>query len=138
MRGSHLLHAQCSLQYLMFSLRYTMGNMFGMFLFAFWVFGALKCEVVNFVNFKMDGIPIRPFEYLDMPILIIACAPCTCTCDAHAHHDITRFTYDATHITMMSPAFVFHLCHIRRRWHDVISVCVVGTPHHHGFGMMSA
>ena len=48
--------------------------------------------------------------------------------DAHAHHDITRFAYDANHDTMMSPAFMFHLCHVETRWHDIISVCIVGAP----------
>ena len=80
-----------------------MGNMFDMFSFAFWVFRALKCEAVNFPKFESAGIPIRPFEYLDTPILIKAHAPCTCMHDAHAHHDVTRFAYDANHVTMMSP-----------------------------------
>ena len=47
--------------------------------------------------------------------------------------------YDANHITMTSPAFTFHLCHIEMRRHDVIGVWVVGTAHHHGLhhmGMM--
>ena len=35
MRGSHLPHAKFSLQYLNFSLRHAIRNMFGMFLFAF-------------------------------------------------------------------------------------------------------
>ena len=52
--------------------------------------------------------------------------------DEHAHHDITRFTYDTNHVTMMSPVFAIHLGHIEMRWHDNISVCVVETPHHHG------
>ena len=132
MRGSCLPHAEFSLQYLKFSLRYTMGDMFGMFSFAFWVIRALKCEVVNFVKFKSAGIPIRPFKYLDMPILIIACAPCTCAHNVHAHHDIRRFTYDANHVIMTSPAFAFHLCHVERTWHDVIGVHIVGTSRHHG------
>ena len=109
-----------------------MGNMSGMFSFAFWVIKALKCEVVNFVKFESAGIPVRPFEYLDAPILIIAHAPCSHMHDAHAHHDVTRFAYDVNHITMTSPAFVFHLCHIEMRWHDIIGVCIVGTPRHHG------
>ena len=134
--GSHLPHAQFSLKYLKFSLRYTNGNMFGMFSFAFWVIMALKCEVVNFVKFKSAGIPVRPFKYLDTPILIIACVPCTCVCDAHAHCDVTRFAYDVNHITMTSPAFTFHSCHIERRWHDIIGVCIVGTPCHHGLHCM--
>ena len=49
-----------------------MENMFGMFLFAFWVIRALKCEAVNFPKFKLAGIPLRPFKYLDAPILIVA------------------------------------------------------------------
>ena len=59
-----------------------------------------------------------------------------CMCDAHAHRDITRFAYDVNHVTMMSPVFVFHSCHVEIRWHDVISVHVVGTPHHHGLHHM--
>ena len=50
--------------------------MFGMFSFAFWVIRTLKCEAVIFVKFELAGIPIRPFKYLDAPILIIADAPC--------------------------------------------------------------
>ena len=125
-------HAQFSLQYLKFSLRYTMGNMFGMFSFAFWVIRTLKCELVNFLKFELAGVPARPFKYLSMPILIIACAPCKHASDAHAHHDITRFAYDVNHVTMMSPAFTFHLCHVEMRWHDIVSVCIVGTPCQHG------
>ena len=122
-----------------------MENMFDMFSFAFWVIRALKCEAVNFVKFKSAGVPIRPFEYLDTIILIIACAPCTyvrdapCTYvrDAHAHRDITRFAYDVNHITMMSPAFVFHSCHIDTRRHDIIGAHVVGTPCDHGTHRMA-
>ena len=105
----------------------------------FVLFRALKCEAVNFPKFDSAGIPLRPFKYLDVPFLIIADAPCTHTCDAHAHHDITRFAYDANHVTMTSPVFMFHSCHIETRWHDVIGVCIVGTLHHHGLyhmGMM--
>ena len=125
MRGSHLPHAQFSLQYLKFSLRYTMGNMFGMFSFAFWVIRALKCEPVNFVKFKSAGLPVRLIEYLDTPILIIAHAPCTHACNVHPYRDVTRFAYDVIHVTMTSPVFTFHSCHVERRWHDVISVCAV-------------
>ena len=116
-----------------------MGNMFGMFSLAFWVIRALKCEAVNFIKFELADIPARPFEYLDAPILIIAHAPCMRTHDAHAQRDVTRFAYDANHITMMSPAFAFHSCHVERRWHDITRVCIVGTPCHHGLhciGMM--
>ena len=136
MRGSCLPHAQFSLQYLKFSLRYTMGNMFGMFSFEFWVIRTLKCEAVNFIKFKSAGIPIRLFEYIDVPILIIAHVPCTRAHDAHAQRDITRFAYDANCITMTSPEFAFHSCHVETRWHDVIGVHVVGTPHHHGLHCM--
>ena len=124
MRGSHLPHAQFSLQYLKFSLRYTMGNMSGMFSFAFWVIRALKCEAVNFPKLESAGIPIRPFEYLDVPILVIARVLCSCACNVHAH--------DVNHVTMMSPAFAFHSCHVEMRWHDIIGVHVVGTPCHYG------
>ena len=116
-----------------------MGNMFGMFLFAFWVIKALQCGTVNFPKFKSAGIPVMPFEYLDVPILNIAHAPCTCASDVHAHCDIKRFAYDVNPITMTSPAFTFHTCHVQMRWHDINSVCIVGTPHHHGshcMGMM--
>ena len=110
--------------------------MFGMFSFAFWVIRALKCEAVNFIKFKLAGVPVRLFEYLDVPILIIACVPCMCARDMHAQCDITRFTYDVNHITKMSPAFMFHLCHIETRQHDIIGVCIVGTPRHHGLHHM--
>ena len=129
MRGSHLHHTQFSLQYLKFSLRYTMRNMFDMFSFAFCT---LKCEAVNFLKFESAGIPIWPFKYLSVPILIIACAPSMHTCDAHPHCDITRFAYDANHVTMMSPVFVFHSCHVGMRWHDIIGICITETPCHHG------
>ena len=108
MRGSCLPHAQFLLQYLKFSLRYTMGNMFGMFLFAFWEIGILKCEAVNFLKFEFAGIPIRPFEYLSTPILIIAYTPCMHTCDAHAHCDAK-----GSHMILtMSPSHHQHLCSI--------------------------
>ena len=81
-------------------------------------------------------MPVRPFEYLGVPISLRAHAPCMHTHDAHAHCDITRFAYDANHVTMMSPAFVFHLCHIGMMCHDVIGVHVVGTPCHHGLHCM--
>ena len=55
-----------------------------------------------------------------------------CARDMHAQCDITRFAYDVNHVTMMSPAFAFHSCHIERRWNDVIVVRIVGTPRHHG------
>ena len=109
-----------------------MGNMSGMFLFAFWVIRTLKCETVIFPQFELAGVPVRPFEYLDAPIVILARAPCMRAHDAHAQHDVTRFAYDANHITMTSPAFAFHSCHVGMRWHDVIGVRVVGTPHHYG------
>ena len=113
-----------------------MGNMFGMFSFAFWVITALNCEAVNFINFESAGVPVRPFKYLNAPILIIAHAPCPCMCDAHAQHDVARFAYDANHVTMTSPVFAFHSCDIEMRWHDVIGVHVVGIPCHHGLHRM--
>ena len=62
-----------------------------------------------------------------------------CMCDPHVYHDVTGFTYDMNHITMTSPAFAFHSCHIGMRWHDIIGIHIVGGPHHHGshcMGMM--
>ena len=58
------------------------------------------------------------------------------TCNAHAQRDVTRFAYDANHITMMSPVFAFHSCHVEMRWHAIIGVRVVGTPRHHGLHRM--
>ena len=107
-----------------------------MFLF---VISTQKCEVVNFLKFGLAGMPARPFEYLGTPISLRACAPCMRMHDIHAHCDVTRFAYDANHVTMMSPAFVFHSCHVGRMQHDIIGVCVVGTPCGHGshcMGMM--
>ena len=120
MRGSHLPHAKLSLQYLKFSLRYTMGNMFGMFLFAFWVFSTWKCEVVNFLMFWSACMNARPHGFLGMPFLNIAHAPHTCVHNAYAQCDVTRFTYDVNHITMMSPEFAICSWHVGMRWHDVI------------------
>ena len=60
-------------------------------------------------------------------------------CDMHAHRDITRFAYDANHVTLMSPAFAFDLCQVEISGHDIVGVCVVVTPHHrvsHRMGMM--
>ena len=131
MRGSRLPHAKFSLQYLKFSLKYTMENMTGMFSFAFWVIRALKCEAVNFPKFESAGVPVRLFKYLDAPILTIAYASCSCMHDTHAQRDVTRFTYDVNHVTMTSPVFVFRSCHVEMRWHDVIGVRIVGTPCHH-------
>ena len=110
-----------------------------MFLFAFWVISTQKCVVVNFLKFESAGIPIKPFEYLGMPILLIAHVPCMSAHDAHAHHDIKIFTYDVNHVTMTSPVFAFHSCHVGMRWHEIMGVHVAGTPHHHGLhhmGMM--
>ena len=109
-----------------------MGNMFGMLSIAFLVIRTLKCEVVNFLKLKWAGIPVRLFKYLSMLILIIAHATYTCIHDVHAHCDITRFAYDANHVTMTSPVFTFHSCHVELRWNDVISVHIVQTPCHYG------
>ena len=135
-RGSRLPHAQFSLQYLKFSLRYTMRNMSGMFPLAFWVIRTLTCEAVIFPKIQSAGVLARPFEYLDAPILLIARAPCSRTRDAHAQHDVTRFASCVNHVTMTSPAFAFHSCHVGMRWHDVISVRIGGTPCHYGLHRM--
>ena len=109
-----------------------MGNMSGMFSFAFWVIRTLKCEVDIFPKIESAGVHVRLFEYLDASILIITCAPCSRTCDAHAQHDVTRFASYANHVTMTSPAFVSHSCHVAMMWHDVISVRILGTARHYG------
>ena len=109
-----------------------MGNMSGMFSFAFWVIRTLKCEVVIFPKIKSAGVHVRLFEYLDAPILIITRAPCMHARDAHAQRDVTRFTSYVNHVTMMSPAFAFHSCHVAMMWNDVISVRILGTPRHYG------
>ena len=113
-----------------------MRNMFGMLSFAFWVISTQKCETVDFLKFQLTGISIRPFEYLGTPILLREHTLCMHMCGVHASHDITRFAYDANHVTMKSPAFAFHSCHIGMRWNDVIGVCIVGKPHHHGLHHM--
>ena len=64
----------------------------------------------------------RPLRYLGAPLSIVAHAPCIHIHDTDAQHDITRFTYDVNHTTVMSPAFAFHLCHIGMRWHYIIGV----------------
>ena len=70
--------------------RYAMGLMFGMFLFAFQVFSTPKCEDVIFSKFELVCVHARPLRYLDMLIFYRACAPCMHACDVHAKHDITR------------------------------------------------
>ena len=109
MRGSHLPHAKFSLQSMKFSLRYAMGIMFGMFLFAFWVFITQKCEVVIFPKFNSACMHARPLIYLDAPYLFGAHAPCTHVHTAHARHDVKGFTNNVNHIIMMSVVFAFHL-----------------------------
>ena len=68
-----------------------MGNMFGMFLFAFWVFSTQKCEVVNFPKFELACMHAQPLGYLDTPYLFRAHVPCTHVHDAHTRCDVTRF-----------------------------------------------
>ena len=103
-----------------------------MFSFAFWVIRALKFVAVIFLKFRSAGVPVRPFGYLDATISIIARAPCSRARDVHAQRDVTRFASSVNRITMTSPAFAFHSCHVEMRWHDVISVRIVGTPRHYG------
>ena len=120
MRGSHLPHAKFSLQLVKFSLRYAMGIMFGMFYFAFWVFGTWKCEVVIFTKFKSACMHARPLDFLDMLFLHRAHTPCMCTHVVHARCNVTRFAYNTNHIIMMASAFMLHSCHIGMRWHDAL------------------
>ena len=44
----------------------------------------INLVAVIFPKFESAGTPVRPFEYLDVPILIIARAPFTHACNAHA------------------------------------------------------
>ena len=58
-----------------------MGNMFGMFSFAFWVFSTQKCEAVIGVvpKFESACIPVRPLEYLVCHFYLEhACHACMC------------------------------------------------------------
>ena len=67
-----------------------MGNMSGMFSFAFWVIRTLKCVAVIFLKFESAGVPVRPFKYLHAPILIIARVPCLRARNVHAQRDVTK------------------------------------------------
>ena len=59
--------------------------MFGMFLFAFWVFSTQKCEVVIFAQFGLACVHARPLNYL-----LRAHAPCTHVHVVHAQCEVTR------------------------------------------------
>ena len=85
MRGSHLPHPKFSLQSGMFSLSYAMRIMFGMFLFAFWVFSTLKHEPVIFSKFRSAYMYASPLDYLDTPILLMEHMPCMC-CACSTRH----------------------------------------------------
>ena len=124
MRGSHL--NPCSILIAMSQVLIEIHNGEHVWNVLVFILGnwALICDVDSFIKFELAGVPIRPFQYLDAPILIIACGPCTHAHDVHAQHDVTRFAYDANHVTMTSPAFAFHSCHVEMRWHDVIGVCI--------------
>ena len=99
-----------------------MRIMFGMFLFALWVFSTQKCEAVMFVIFGSACVHARPLNYLDVPVLLRARAPCPCACIMHAQHNVTRVHINVNHVIMMSLAFTFHSCQLKMRWHDVIGV----------------
>ena len=124
MRGSCLPHAKFSLESVILIKKYTMGIMFGMFLFAFRVFNTKKCEAVIFTKFELACMYTRPLEYLDTIFLHRACAPCMLMHIVHPKHDVTRFTYNVNHVIMTSLSFAFHLCHVGMRWHDIIGVRV--------------
>ena len=79
-----------------------MRIMFGMFLFAFWVFSTQKCETVIFTRFGLACMHARPLNYLDMPIYLEHMD--------HAHVHMSRmpnmmslgFPYNVNHIIMLS------------------------------------
>ena len=64
--------------------------MFGMFLFAFWVFSTQKCEVVIFAQFGLACVHARPLNYLDALTSPRAHAPCTHVHVVHAQCEVTR------------------------------------------------
>ena len=55
--------------------------MFGMFLFAFWVFSTQKCEVAIFAKFELACMHARPLKYLDMVFLHRVHTPCVTHAD---------------------------------------------------------
>ena len=112
MQGSHLPHAKFSLQYIKFSLRYAMENMFDMF------------SSVTISKFELACMHTRPLKSLETPYLYRACAPSMHAHDVHSRHDVTRFANKANYVIIASFAFVFHSCHVGMRWHDVIGVHV--------------
>ena len=77
-----------------------MGIMFGMFSFAFQVFSTQKGEVVIFSKFELACMHARLLGYLVVPYLSREHAPCMHMHDMHAR--LTRFTNNASHVTMMS------------------------------------
>ena len=88
----------------------------------FWVFSTKTFGAVIFTVFVSPCMHTRSLEYLDTLVLHRACAPCTHACIAHARHDVTQFTYNVNHVITTPAAFVFHLCHVGIRWHDIIGV----------------
>ena len=73
-----------------FLLRYTMGIMFGMFLFAFQVFITQKCEAVIFPKFKSACVHARPLGYLDVP------SHWACTLCRHVHGVCASYKYGSS------------------------------------------
>ena len=91
-----------------------MRIMFGMFLFAFWVFSTLECEVVIFTKFRLACVHVRALKYLDVLVLHRACVLCMCVlCMPNVMS--VGFTYNVNHVIMTSSVFVFHLCHTGMR-----------------------
>ena len=54
----------------------------------------------------------------------------------HANHDVTRFAHAANHVTIMSPVFTFHSCHVGMSWHEITGDCIGRTPCYHGLHHM--
>ena len=61
MNGSCLPCPKLSLQLVEFSLRYAMRILFGMFIFALWVFSTGKCEVVIFAKYATQSVRCASF-----------------------------------------------------------------------------
>ena len=88
MRGSCLQPPKFSLQLGQFSLSYAMRNLFGMFLFAFWVI--LRPQHVEVVIFPKFWLHASLLKDIDMPKLLGAHALWMHTCVTHTQCDITR------------------------------------------------
>ena len=87
-----------------------------------WVFSTQNCEAVILAKFGLACVYARLLKCLDMLGLHREHAPCMHMCIMHARCDVTRFTYNASHVIVTSLEFTFHSCCRGMRWHDIIGV----------------